>query len=327
MENKSRIYQFDLLKTVAIILVMLQHCTTMLFKGNGMQGTDICSALWIGVPLFVMVSGAFQLQSTRYTPLQYYKKRYGRILPAFIFWSIIVYALSAATGKYEDITCLRQAMAQYIPYLLTGKINTAFWFVYMIAGLFLITPLLQYAFAKCGRRLVGACLIVWAGLTIAGDIIPGSTFMQRIHLIGIWPGYYILGFWVRKYLPDKKFIPLAAALCFIICLALNLGARAQGCQYASLDILEASSLFIAISKSGCRHECKAVTNTGRWSYAIYLSHFMLIGLIYAALPQISALGVIAPLATLAAVATAEYFMCKIVEKLRFIPGNLVGISG
>jgi len=101
----AREAQFDTLKAIAILLVILQHCTTMLFK----EAPQVVAALWAGVPLFVMASGAFQIDATKYTALQYYKKRFSRILPAFIFWSVIAYAISAVTGKYPEIESPRQA--------------------------------------------------------------------------------------------------------------------------------------------------------------------------------------------------------------------------
>lgn len=323
----KREHQFDLLKTIAILLVILQHCATMFFKESAAAGEALYSALWIGVPLFVMASGAFQLVPGKYTPEQYYKKRFVRILPAFLLWSTVAYILSAATGKYPEISNAGDAFIQYAPYVILGKVNSAFWFVYMIAGLYLLTPVLQAAFSKGGRPLVEICLIIWGGITVLQDIVPGFMLIRHFPVLGPWLGYYIFGYWARKYLVTKDWMPKAGLAGFLVFFALNAILLSHGHRIETVEALEAVSLFVAVAKyEGCK-ESKAANAGGRWSYAIYLSHFMVIGLLYAAVPQFRALGAFAPAAALVVVAAVEGVMCYFLEKIDFIPNGLVGITG
>ena len=101
-------YSIDVIRFIAIGLVILLHCvrfhhtssqanTTTLDDIVNWFSTDVYGAIgMLGVPLFVMLTGALLLNPNRDNePLEcFYKKRFDRIALPFIFWTIIYFAWS-----------------------------------------------------------------------------------------------------------------------------------------------------------------------------------------------------------------------------------------
>ena len=137
--NASRNCNIDILKAVAMILVVAQHAWSMLDLDKAELGL-LCfsyqAIVTIGVPLFVFASGVLLL-SREIEPLTlFFKKRLKRLLIPFLLFSIVVYAVSLFIGAYAWWDgSMQMAITKFIPLLLTGEINVFFWFVYLYAEL------------------------------------------------------------------------------------------------------------------------------------------------------------------------------------------------
>ena len=153
-----------------------------------------------GVPLFVILSGALQLSSPITSFGQYYKKRYIRILVPFVFWSIIVYILSCFIGKYEDVHSLWEGLTHYIPFLLTNRINEAYWFMGLIIVLYGITPFLQRALTPCSRKDLIIICLCWLCFIMIRRFFPGLYLLEYSSRLTYFLGFYILGYLLyREY--------------------------------------------------------------------------------------------------------------------------------
>ena len=87
-----------------------------------------------GVPLFVLVSGALLLQPSKIEPVKVFlKKRLNRIVLPLLFWSII-YFMYRYFVLNEALT-----LTSIVHGFETGAYYH-FWFMYMIFGIYLITP-------------------------------------------------------------------------------------------------------------------------------------------------------------------------------------------
>src|SRR5512140_655005 len=88
----------------------------------------------VGVPLFIMLSGALLLQPSKVNePITiFFKKRLSRIGVAFVFWSIIYFAWN----YYVNHVTL--TVNTVIQAFLNGGAYKQFWFIYLIMGLYLI---------------------------------------------------------------------------------------------------------------------------------------------------------------------------------------------
>ena len=130
---------YDYLRVLATFAVIILHVAAQNFKKVELGSfewdvfnfTD--SAVRWGVPVFVMISGALFLDNNKPLTL---KKLYGknilRIVTAFIFWSAVYATYNVLNGK-----SLRDGILMFV------RGNYHLWFLFMIAGLYVIVPLLR----------------------------------------------------------------------------------------------------------------------------------------------------------------------------------------
>lgn len=91
-----------------------------------------------GVPVFLMLSGALLLDPSRTEPTaDFYRRRWRRIGPPLVFWSAF-YLLWRATFKGETMTAAKAVEA-----LLHAQPQFHLHYLFLIAGLYVITPLLR----------------------------------------------------------------------------------------------------------------------------------------------------------------------------------------
>jgi surface polysaccharide O-acyltransferase-like enzyme len=150
------------------------------------------------VPLFVMLSGALLLQSYKIEePLKvFFKKRLLRIGLPWIFWGVAYFAYSYLL-KNNPFTL--SSIAQGIA---TGPYYQ-FWFLYMLLGLYLVTPLLRVFVAHANRSVIRYFLLIWF---VGSAVIPFINLFTpigvstNVFLLTGWIGYFLLGL----YLLDTK---------------------------------------------------------------------------------------------------------------------------
>ena len=145
----------DYLRALAIFMVITVHTWSLAHIDT--NAYPVLAMIYryfyqCGVPLFVLISGALQLSAPIQDLGTFYRKRYTRILIPFVIWSLIVYVLSFIAGKYEDIHTIGELALSYIPYMLTNRINEAYWFIGLIVALYAITPFIQRTLQACSRK-------------------------------------------------------------------------------------------------------------------------------------------------------------------------------
>ena len=329
--EKPRLLEMDLMRVLALALVIFQHC----WSGIGLDAPARAfschgySALIYGVPLFVMISGFFQLSAATLPVGAFLKKRFTRLLLPFFLWMTVVYILSVLMHKYDDVQTVGDAFRLYVPYFVGNRVNDAFWYVYMLSGLYLITPVLQRALAAPDRkRLLEYCQILWVLLVVLGDFLPQFTFFQLFPVAGRFVGYYLAGYYIGTYLKDKACIRWIGAAGLAVSFALNVALKYAGHSFFILEMGEVVSLFLLVGsfRPADSPASRLLTRISRYSYTIYLTHFVLIRLFYTALPGLFPQHWATPLYAVALVLACETVFCFILERLH-IPGKWTGIAG
>lgn len=177
----------DIIRIFAFIFIVLLHTLNRQFGINVWMGGY--AVISIGVNLFVMISGYLLLDKSENAAL-FFKKRILNILPLFIVFNVIyIYFFKVSI----------------VP-ILKGKTFAAphFWYIYMILGLYFITPWLQKVL-KYAEKETFFVVFLWFLCNILNPYlqyfnlaeIPFSNFPLTGFI-----GYYILGYFVKKY--DKK---------------------------------------------------------------------------------------------------------------------------
>lgn len=209
----GRVAYADLLRTFATIAVIMLH-----IAGSHMADVAVTSSAWQVfnlydglvrwcVPVFVMLSGMFMLDPKHSMPLgKLFFHNALRLLICLMFWGA-VYALAGcwAAGDFSW-----QGLWQAMLSSLKGNTHYHLWFLYMILGLYLVTPILR-AFVRGASRgdlhyfLLLAFLMV-SVLPMAFRIWPNATSALHtwynrlnVQLVLGYVGYYVAGYYLRQY--------------------------------------------------------------------------------------------------------------------------------
>ena len=140
---KQREIELDILRIIALLAVISVHCT-------GMGHTDAVpmsdpakqvlvffdSIVTWQIPIYIMISGRFFLDPNRMVTKERLLKAIWRIVIAFIVWDTIYQLYYIVSGTYSGLN-----WKGIISEALTGPYH--FWYMFMIAGLYAITPFLR----------------------------------------------------------------------------------------------------------------------------------------------------------------------------------------
>lgn len=189
----------DLIRTLAIIGVILLHATNDLSPGY--TGTleitrwltvDVYQSIArMSVPLFVMLTGALLLQPSKTDESlgSFFKKRLARLALPFFFWGALYYVwLYFTENKAITVNSVVQGYLTS-PYL-------QFWYIYMLAGLYLLTPILRIVVGHADRRTMQYFIILWF---VGTSVVPlvgyftGYNLDANLFAFTGWIGYFLLG--------------------------------------------------------------------------------------------------------------------------------------
>ena len=140
MTKNNRITYIDTLRVIAAIAVIVTHVSTIQIDNLPYNSTNwhihnIFAALsrWC-VPIFVMISGALFLNSSKNLDIiRLYKKNVLRIIISLFVWSFIYAIFQYFTiEKYHNLSSI-------IGLTIIGHYH--FWFLYMILGIYIAIPI------------------------------------------------------------------------------------------------------------------------------------------------------------------------------------------
>lgn len=214
-ENNTANYHVDLIRAAAMFLVILQHAAiephplaTQIDQAEIIRWWSVTiynSIAQSCVPLFVMLSGALLLQRQKIEPLgTFFKKRVNRIALPFLFWTIIYFTWRQFVhGETLTVDTILRGLE-------TGPYYH-FWFIYMLVGLYLITPMLRIFIAHAERKLIKYTIILWltGTTTIAFLWFIDHGISASLFLLLGWPGYYILGMYLREVKTKPVYLYIA----------------------------------------------------------------------------------------------------------------------
>ena len=227
----SRQWELDALRVVAIAGVVAIHVIGLLRANDAMAGTQRwwasvvvhTGSIWV-VPVFVMISGALVLAPRAHVdgPAAFYRKRFARILPALVVWHVVYLVAGRVLLRGERPDATRVTVL-----LLDGRIYTAMYFLWLIAGLYVIAPVLVAFLRDGGRRralaTAGAALS-WTLLSFVFAGVAALLGVQRPIEPGAWAqwwpyvGYFLAGWALHRVVPGRRGM-VAAAVVAVLALA------------------------------------------------------------------------------------------------------------
>jgi surface polysaccharide O-acyltransferase-like enzyme len=219
----------DIVRVCACVAVIVMHVTgnigplSLQFTHKSWWFAYIItsSTRWC-VPVFVMLSGALLLPPNKNEPLAlFFKKRIKRVVLPLLVWSSVYYAWRYFWhGEEINLTFICKTF-------IIGKPYYHLFFLFLIFGLYLITPILKIylrSAASADRKffIFTTLLLAWI-YSILQYFIFSDRFLNSLNAVTLFIpfiGYYILGYHISIE-PRKASISLLKLL-FIICLLINI---------------------------------------------------------------------------------------------------------
>lgn len=151
----KRNYSLDLLRIVATLAVVMIHCSAYfvtrygLFSDEFVLGNIFDSISRIGVPLFLMISGALFLDENKAVTLKGILRKNVLSLGAITLIWAAIYALT-------DVFLLNPIKPVTLKSLADLFVDGYYhmWYLYMIIGLYIITPFLRKFVSKKNGKMV-----------------------------------------------------------------------------------------------------------------------------------------------------------------------------
>ena len=195
----------DWLKFLAIFGIIGIHVSSNFINSNlftleWYSGIFAMSIFRYGIIIFIMVSGYLLLRKQQ--PISTIPKRFKRIVVPFVFW-LFVYAIVkvAITKELGDSWNLFGLISFIINGFLDPTIVAIqFWYVYMILGLYMLSPILSRWIQNAPVREIEYFLLVWAILTVIQFLNIDTLLLDYFRYFLGAIGYFVLGF----YLTTKK---------------------------------------------------------------------------------------------------------------------------
>lgn len=199
-KGHGRLIGFDLIRAVAILLVMVDHLAPR--TPEGMQPSDSFFLLTKWLPasdavLFFMLSGALLLPVSG-SWRKFYSGRLKRIVLPLVIWSVAYALINRWYYDWQPGFMLHQ-----IKWLWFTPTFGPGWFLFTLAGIYIAMPVFSPWIQKASRRQLELVIAIWlaaGALPWLGYLDPGLPADRSI--AGVFAnffGYALAGYYLSRY--------------------------------------------------------------------------------------------------------------------------------
>lgn len=194
----KRVLYLDIIRILACVMIIAMHAP---IPNTGLSSyvLSIDSLLTApGIGLFIMVSGALLLPVNMPTE-QFLKKRFTKIVFPTVFWTVFYFLVAL----YTDRVNLSEGLLSFLSVPFSAQFNGVLWYMYMLAGLYLLAPILSAWLRQASRREVRFYLFLWS-ITLCYPVIRNFIGVNETHTgilyyFGGYAGYFLLGYYLKTY--------------------------------------------------------------------------------------------------------------------------------
>lgn len=179
-----------------------------------------CSLLRWATPFFIMLSGSVFLLPSRTEPTQQFLyKRISRVLLPFVFWGA-VYLAYQYRGSFGSDEWPR--LSEVLKKIFYEDVYYHLWFIPMIIGLYLLTPVFRIFIRNARRSDIEYFLMLAFSITALQHLVPGLFIVKYIGWLG-YIGFYVLGYYLSTYTLPRRSKKILYALGLIAPFATAIG--------------------------------------------------------------------------------------------------------
>lgn len=289
---KERIFYIDFLRVISCILVVLTHCHFDNECSDNISRLFVLSLMFICMPsseLFISLSGAALLPISK-NMNSFYITRFKKLIPPFIFWSIIIsLTIGYLTGESLPQIFSKISLIPFKP------VTYAYWFIYVIIGLYLVAPIISPWLKYASRKQIEFVLSIWFVSLLLPFISKytninfdsNGNYNYLLYYFSGYIGYWIIGYYLRVY--PIKFFEGRFFTCIILCLTYlaflmfninQIDANFVGnLQFgAAIIVVLLYTLIQNINKKNTLI-FNFISRLASCSYFIYLTHILIISLL------------------------------------------------
>lgn len=290
---KNRIFYYDFLRTFAIVAVIMCHVDPFFGVWHNTTLNFVFHSIFhgiglIGVPIFLMISGALLLNK-EYTLSNFLKKRFSRIFYPCMLWMMIILSIGLFYFKWDT---------QFSFNVFIGN-GSIMWYFWLLIGIYLFLPIINSFIKEYGLKGMEYFLIIWFVIIILRTFQMWPLFPPyelnmnfELNTFAGFIGYPILGY----YLDNKKFklnnkIMFLLGLIILLCSLFiyvyqDLNVISMGSLYLNLtNVFMAIGMFISVKyfdRLGYFYNVKnnllgkLIISISICSYGMYFAHFIII---------------------------------------------------
>ncbi|MEO7215761.1 acyltransferase family protein [Mucilaginibacter sp.] len=296
-KNVSWINNLRLIGMFAV--VVLHTASPLLFNyktvplGNWMAADVYNATVRFAVPVFVMITGALLLGKD-YELGDFLKKRLGRLLLPFLFWSLVYVGYQ----WYEEIIYFNGGILGNINLVLHQlKIGSSYhlWYVYLLVGLYLIIPIISKFVRNASEKELLYFLAIWViTILISSPYLTRFETAVELRYFSGYIGYLVLGYYLANKqfnFPGVAFIAVLVFICFAIIITIGtyyLEVRTNELSTYFYEpvgpfvvMLSASAFLIAKNvrvKIAPKLE-RILANAGKFTLGIYFVHALILNIL------------------------------------------------
>lgn len=293
--NKSYLSHIDILRAIAVLLVILHHLKVPYFNGG-----------FIGVDIFLVISGYLITKNIKYEKLttkhfslkSFYSRRISRLAPSFflvVFSVIIVFSFILTPTEWNDL--LKTALSAitlnsniYYSFLLGNyfKINAEttpllhLWSLSLEEQFYLIWPITLIALLKFKNKTILILLIISLSASIlVSHIYAVKDPIKAYYLLTSRLFEFLLGACINFYRPHlipKKYSTLIALVTIILLFITNIFINNESIfpSYNAAFICILSAIYITYGTEIKYKILQPIEYIGKISYPMYLWHWPII---------------------------------------------------
>lgn len=286
--KKERIFYYDLLRAFAIIAVIICHVD--FYFGPLNTPFEVIAQLTfhdigrIGVPIFLMISGALLLNRDYPDLEDFLKRRFTRIIYPFIFWMILITLTNVHFHKSY----------QYMWNVFIGN-PSIMWYFWTLIGIYLAIPIINIFIREYGEKGCRYFLAIWFIFIALNtfNLYPLFPYFKLDYFAG-FIGYPVLGYYLSTKqfrLSDSKMKTIGLTI-LLVSLAIfvaytysnslgsvelmyqNILVVAMGVGlYLFIEYLDKENKFDSIKNNAVG---RVISSISLYSYGMYFSHVIVI---------------------------------------------------